>query len=263
MLRSWRAIPRDSRTFIAFGAGIIGVGGSLNDDFPTAIRRLLILCGSSVLILATAWFFVHGARSLKSSTSREPGASSLVAARIYLNYKSRIGRADDLKIVNEFSIDSWPQPSPRTLEERLRASPDILLIVERSSGHGVRAAGYAIIYPLKRDACRKVLRAQIKSGADLKVEDLCRVAKNASGFYVGSVGSSSIDIDSAATLVHFSNRVAELFEMAASARHLFAKPASNPGSYWMEKVGFRPIDINITPVWHLDDTQVREVFYKP
>ena len=234
----------------------------MDSQFPIVVRSMLILAGSIVVLLGIAWFSLITIGNVKNRVARAPDINSHVAARIYLSYKSRTGGVGDLETYQRFSVLPTPQSSLDTLKEKLRVSPQILMIVDRLTDEGSRAAGYAIVYPLNKRACVRITRGALKSGLGIEVGDLCQNPRNASGFYIGGLGASGADIDQTATLVYFANHLSQLIDQAPAARYLFAKPASNPGSYWMKKVGFVPIDLKNTEIWHLGDTPIRQIFHR-
>ena len=184
-------------------------------------------------------------------------------AKVYSEYQSRIGRFDEIDATCELGQrEVGPDHvSADILRMRMTANPEVLQIVEKVGETGVSLAGYTVLLPLRTAATNRILSGEVYRGFQIGPQDISKQYTNASSLYISIIYGRPRGCDRAAMLIDLRERICEVVRSSKNPPYPIARPGEVRGRYWMNKVGFTPIDLQRSQIWKLDATKVAELFH--
>lgn len=183
----------------------------------------------------------------------ESGTPAL--ARALACYRTRRCRSDEVEQITRLgqaALGPSGHPGVEVLRARLDRSPSCASIVEHRQEGAARLAGYHVIYPLTRAACREILAGRLARGSDLRPEHLTRRSSETGGLYIGMVYGTPTGLDRAAAVHSARAAIANAFRESPKLGIVFARAATAPGRRLIAQMGGRLIDAERSEVWRLD-----------
>ena len=258
----WQQVSRGSKSAAGVGLGLVGLGSSLIPYIPSLLSIMLIISGVLAICLAGIWAIRNLLIYMRRAMS-DMDRFARAMAKVYSEYQSRIGRFDEIDAICELGQrEVGPDHvSADILRMRMTANPEVLQIVEKVGETGVSLAGYTVLLPLRTAATNRILSGEVYRGFQIGPQDISKQYTNASSLYISIIYGRPRGCDRAAMLIDLRERICEVVRSSKNPPILFARPGEVRGRYWMNKVGFTPIDLQRSQIWKLDATKVAELFH--
>jgi len=258
----WRQVSRGSKSAAAAGATLVGFASAFVPIVPSVltialyISGVLAVCVASILAIRNLLIYTRRAMSDMDRFAR-------AMVKIYSDYRPRTGRFDEIEeICNIGKKEVGPDHvSAETLRERMEANPEVLQIVEKGEGLDTVLAGYTVLLPLKALTTRRILSGEVYRGFQIKSPDISKQYTNAPSLYISIIYGRPQGCDRAAMLINLRERICEVVRSSKNPPLIFARPGAIRGRYWMNRVGFTPIDLERSQIWKLDADKVAEIFH--
>jgi hypothetical protein len=258
----WQQVSRGSKSAAGVGLGLVGLGSSLIPYAPSLLTITLVISGVLVICAAGIWAIRNlliYIRRVMSDMDRFARAM----AKVYTEYRPRLGRFDEINAICELGQrEVGPDHvSTDTLRMRMEANSEVLQIVERIGETGVSLAGYTVLLPLRAAVTNRILSGEVYRGFQIGAQDISKQYTNAPSLYISIIYGRPQGCDRAAMLIDLRERICQVVRNSKNPPILFARPGEIRGRYWMNKVGFTPIDLQRSQIWKLDATKVAEIFH--
>jgi hypothetical protein len=250
---------RGSKATAVFGAFLATTGIALIPYHPSLLSITLVISGLLALGVAGVWMIRNILIYLRMVMS-DMDRLARVMARVYSQYRSRIGRLDEVDGICAIGRRevSPEHVSAENLRKRVTANTEILQIVEKVEDGKVSLAGYSVLMPLKPTTTNRILNSEVFAGFQLGPDDIAKTFKNASSLYISIIYGRPEGWSRAAMLIDLRERISSVVRTSKNPPVVFARPGEVRGRYWMDKLGFTPIDSS--EIWKLAPAKVAEFF---
>jgi hypothetical protein len=216
----------------------LGIAPAVTPSSPTVLVGIGWLL---VAISATATLAIFIARVLSGMRQRQS-----LAERFNFRFSIDTWRDGDVQRVadlGEQSIGAGHPPLP-LIRERLERNRDTLIIVRRKKcGRDASdVAGYIMVYPLTTSAMMRLESGRIRSGFDLKQNDICRTFRRPAALYIAMVYASGLR-ERGFVLAALEEHLL-LYGDRQRPRKVYARAATPDGARLLRQNGFESLSGN-------------------
>jgi len=127
-------------------------------------------------------------------------------------------------------------PSLKTLQERWERNPRIARVLYRVGMRSRSISGYILLYPISRQAEKRIQRGILASARDLQTADILAGFKRCRVVYISMLFGTGMAARGAALLL-----LKRELKTLNDVDHLYARPASPDGLRLLKRYGFRPV----------------------
>jgi hypothetical protein len=258
----WKQVSTGSKSAAGIGVMLVTLGSALIPYIPSLLAIILIISGVIAICVAGIWAIRNLLIYMRRAMS-DMDRFARAMAKVYSEYQSRTGRFDEIdSICERGKREVGPDHvSADALRMRMNANPKVLQIVERVEENGVSLAGYTVLIPLRATATNRILSGEVYRGFQIGAQDISKQFTNASSLYISIIYGRPRGCDRAAMLIDLRERICEVVRSSKNPPILFARPGEVRGRYWMNRVGFTPIDLQRSQIWKLDAAKVVDLFH--
>ena len=250
---------RGSKVVVGVGVTLATTGIALIPYRPSFLSITLVISGLLAIGVAGIWMIRNILIYLRRVMS-DMDRLARVIARVYSQYRSRIGRLDEVDGICAIGRRevSPEHVSAENLRQRVAINSEILQIVEKVEEGKVSLSGYSVLMPLKPTTTKRILNGEVFAGFQLGPQDIAKTFKNASSLYISIIYGRPEGCNRAAMLIDLRERISAVVRTSKNPPVVFARPGEIRGRYWMDKLGFTPIDSS--EIWKLEPAKVAEFF---